>query len=284
MLRRAIASFVLCLALASGAQAQESSEDLIRRALALRAEDREEEAHPLLVRAFELSDTPRARAQLALSHQALGHWRQAYDGLRTALAADDPWITTRRAALEQALATVRGELAFVTVSGSPAGARVRIDDEEVGTLPISDPIPLDPGIITIEVRADGHASATRQLTIARGIAVDERVVLDPTGGGREASPVPWIVIGLSGAVAIGGAVMLGVGQADIAAIEGSMVGTPWSEVREAAERAVILSDVGIVAIAAGAIGIGIGIVLFFTDGGGAQSATLRDVMTGTIRF
>lgn len=272
-------SLALSLALASTvAYAQEESADaLITRALALRAADREEEAHPLLLRAFEMSGTPRARAQLALSHQALGHWREAYEGLQTALAADDPWIAGRRAALEEALATVRTQLAFLNVVGEPSGAEIRVGGEAVGALPLEAPIALSPGAISFEVRAGGYASFTRELTLRAGETHLERVALLPGGGGGEA---PWAIAGASGLVLIGGAILLGVGLADIEAIENSEVGTPWSDVREAADRAVILADVGIVALTVGVVGVGLGILLWALDGGGSASAA-RDL---TIRF
>src|SRR5690606_11181160 len=106
-----VLSLVIALSLAGVAYAQEDSpEALIERARALRAAGGEAAAHPLLVEAFERSGTPRARAQLAFSHQALGQWREAYEGLVAALASDDPWVARRRATLEGALEIVRGHV------------------------------------------------------------------------------------------------------------------------------------------------------------------------------
>ena len=270
------------------AQEDESPEALTERALALRAEDREEEAHPLLVRAFEASGTPRARAQLALSHQALAHWREAYEGLTLALATDDPWIAERREPLETALATVRAHVALLTVIGEPAGAEVLLDAEPRGSLPLPGSLAVEPGTVSLELRMQGRAPEVRVLVLEAGETHTERVSLaagtasTPSGGGSSATP--WIVGSLSAGVVIGGALMLGFGRADAATVEGAPVGTEWASVSEAAERSPILSGAGIAALAAGAIGVAAAIVIAVLEGGGQSSEAALELATGTLRF
>jgi hypothetical protein len=281
---------LLVLTLSSAARAQEdqSPEALMDRALALRAEDREEEAHPLLVRAFEASGTPRARAQLALSHQALGHWREAYEGLTLALATEDPWIASRREPLEGALATVRAHVALLTVVGEPAGAEVLLDAEPRGSLPLPGPLAVDPGTVSLELRMQGRAPEVRVLALAAGESHTERVSLAAGGAsassGGGSSATPWIVGSLSAGVVIAGALMLGFGRADAAAVEGAPVGTEWASVSDAAERAPILSGVGITALAAGAIGVAAAILIAIMEGGGESSTAALELATGTLRF
>ena len=49
-------------------------------------------------------------------------------------------------------------------------------------------------------------------------------------------PGPWVLVGGGAALAIAGAVLLGVGAADVASVQGSPDGTPWRDVAGAAER------------------------------------------------
>lgn len=289
MPHRQTLAILLTLTLSGVAHAQEdeSPEALTERALALRAEDREEEAHPLLVRAFEASGTPRARAQLALSHQALGQWRAAYEGLTLALATDDPWVAERREPLETALATVRAHVALLTVIGEPAGAEVLLDAEPRGSLPLPGPLAVEPGTVSLELRMQGRTPEVRVLVLAAGETHTERVSLaagsasTPSGG---SSATPWIVGSLSAGVVIAGALMLGFGRADADTVEGAPVGTEWASVSEAAERSPILSGAGIAALAAGAIGVAAAILIAVLEGGGESTSAALELATGTLRF
>ncbi len=68
-------------------------------------------------------------------------------------------------------------------------------------------------------------------------------------------------------LAIGGGVLLGVGMADIASIDGAHDGTPWVDVRDAAARAPILTGTGWAGLGVGVAlaGIGLGLALGTSD-------------------
>lgn len=64
-------------------------------------------------------------------------------------------------------------------------------------------------------------------------------------------PAPWVLSALGAALAVGGVVMLTVSALDLASVEGAPEGTSFATVREAAERAPILSGLGWGALAVG---------------------------------
>jgi len=92
----------------------------------------------------------------------------------------------------------------------------------------------------------------------------EAVVATPppsTASSSSADPLPWIVIGTSAAVAIAGAVMLGIAESDRATVENAPMDARWSAVADAASRGPILEPVGIACLAVGVAGAVIGVVL-----------------------
>jgi hypothetical protein len=63
------------------------------------------------------------------------------------------------------------KLAQVTVASSLAGAEIRVDDEIVGTTPLSGPVKLAPGKHTFELRRPGYMDGYRQVTLTPGARV-----------------------------------------------------------------------------------------------------------------
>src|SRR5688500_8657616 len=97
-------STMLVLLLLAAPAAEPSEADLIRRGVAEREQGRDQAALELFREAFDRYRTPRAEAQLGLACQALGRWGEADAHVAAALAHEsDPWISTNRKVLEQAL-------------------------------------------------------------------------------------------------------------------------------------------------------------------------------------
>jgi tetratricopeptide (TPR) repeat protein len=88
---------------------------------------------------------------------------------------------------------------------------------------------------------------------------------DTSSGGS--SPLPWIVIGGSGAVAIAGVVLLVLAQVDVATVENVEDGGAWSDIESAHDRAPALSWAGAIMAAVGVAGAAVGTVLLLGDGG-----------------
>src|SRR4051812_40926139 len=90
---------------AATAHASDASEaeDLIRTAVKLRNEGKDQKAFPLLQRAYDLARTPRTEAQLGLVEMALGYWVESEGHLAHAVAAtENHWIASNRPVLTNA--------------------------------------------------------------------------------------------------------------------------------------------------------------------------------------
>jgi hypothetical protein len=152
-------------------------ESLIKHGLELRERSDDEGALAEFQRAYRLSSSGRALAQIALAEQALGRWVDAQTNLTQALErADDPWIARNEKLLRQALASIQGHTGSLEIIGAVAGAEILINNEKVGTFPMP-AVPVPAGSVALEVRARGYLPVVRTVTIlARGLAC-ERVVL-----------------------------------------------------------------------------------------------------------
>lgn len=184
MSRRAPKGLVFCVcvaltALSSTASAQprrDASEALVQRGLDLRRRGQDEAAYNLFEEAWNVSHSPRARAQMGLAAQALGRWSSADLFLREALSAStDPWVTERRAVLERSLEDIDAHLGTLEVRSNVEGAEVRIDGVLAGTTPLAAPLRLPAGTVAVQLRAAGHLEVMRQAVVTLGGATREQI-------------------------------------------------------------------------------------------------------------
>jgi tetratricopeptide (TPR) repeat protein len=98
----------------------------------------------------------------------------------------------------------------------------------------------------------------------------------PEDGG-DAGPAPWIFLGLGGALAVGGAILVGLGVADRATVENPPPGARWADSLEAYHRGQELETAGAIFLPVGAVVLVTGIVLAVAGpgGGGSSQASLR---------
>lgn len=120
-------------------------------------------------RADRVFPSPRAKAQIALAEQALGQWIAAEHDLQLALAATgDPWIERNRAALTQALTQIGSRLGWLEVRTETAGAQVYVNEQLVGTAPLSEHVRVAVGTVTIELQAHGFVTQRRSIEMTSG--------------------------------------------------------------------------------------------------------------------
>lgn len=174
-----------CLAQSGDARA----ESLIDEGVALRRTGDDVGALARFEAAFALSRSARARAQIALVEQALGRWIDAEAHLLEALGSHEPWIEERRATLEGQLEVIRSHLGRVQLVGGPAGARVSLDDQPRGSLPITSALLVEPGAVVVEVRAPGYLLFQRTIETTEGqlTTLQIELVQEPSQG-RTPSP------------------------------------------------------------------------------------------------
>jgi len=169
--------------LAGGASAQTPPDATtldarIAEALALRIQQRDAEALTLLTALWDETHSPRARAQMARAEQALGRWLDAQQHMGEALATEgDPWITARRASLEDERRTIREHLGRIEVLGAVEGATVRVDGRDGGALPLSEPLWASAGTALLEVSAEGYVTAQRSVVVTASGMARETVTL-----------------------------------------------------------------------------------------------------------
>jgi len=220
--------------------AESADEAAMRRGLELREKGNDDAALGEFQRAYELRQTGRARAQMALAEQALGRWIDAEAHLAEALQRNrEPWISRNASLLEQALADIREHLGSMELSGGQPGAEVRVNGRVVGRLPLDGPVRVEAGSVAVEVRAPGYLPIARTLVVpAKGLARQPIVMVavtvmpeapperalphpitnSPEGGGGDAPPrtkqgggwgakkVAGVVVGIVGVGALGGGV------------------------------------------------------------------------------
>ncbi len=167
------------------AQQAETPDALLARGVELRRTGQDQQALELFRRAFELSHSPRAEAQMGLAEQALGRWLDADQHVREAYAASgDPWIQSHRAGLDASIAVIEQHVGRLEVIGNVPGAEVLVNGQPAGTLPLARPLRLIAGSVSVEVRANGYQPAQRSLTVTAGSLARESIDLLP----RAATP------------------------------------------------------------------------------------------------
>jgi hypothetical protein len=145
------------------------AEALIRQGVELRSQGKDERALPLFEKAYQLSRTPRTAGQLGLVEMALGYYVDAERYLAEAIASPDhPWVAKNLATLKSQLATSKGMIGELAISGEPMGAEVWVNGKQVGRLPLPAPIRLDKGRAEIQIRAAGYVATSDTVAITGG--------------------------------------------------------------------------------------------------------------------
>jgi hypothetical protein len=107
--------------------------------------------------------------------------------------------------------------------------------------------------------------------------VDPSAAAGPSGDTAGASVDGGVLLGVSIAVLVGGAVVAAIGANDYATVNGLADGAPYASVRDAGDRALPMLGVGIAAAGLGLVGAVIGIVLLGSrhDDPSAPTTALR---------
>lgn len=156
------------------------------------------EALPDLERAFELSGDVTILGDLGLALQAVGRLDEAWLALHRfrveARAAYEPV----RARIDAALGELSQQLGGLVVEGDLPGAVVLVRGQVVAALPMTSPIYLAPGDVSVVVRPPGKPDLTVRARVAVGAVARASAKLDTPDVGVAAGGLTGAVGGLAG--------------------------------------------------------------------------------------
>jgi hypothetical protein len=153
-------------AVAAPAPAGAPDEDLNSKGVALRLAGNNRAALEPFQKAYDLTHSPRATAQLGLVYQSLGRWELAEPLVAKALQShDDAWVRKYEAELGRALEVIRNHVAHVELVSDPSQAEVVVNGAVAVRLPLSEPVTVAAGQVDLEFRAPGYRNAVRTLTV-----------------------------------------------------------------------------------------------------------------------
>jgi hypothetical protein len=134
--------------------------------------------------AYEAHAKASPLVNIALAYKGLFNYPKAIQALETALARHgDSMDAADRKAAHDAIAEMKGLLAYVNVAVRPAQATITVDGEDQPASSASSPVPLGPGTHKIGAHLDGYAPAEKSVTVASGDrSVSVRLVLVPDKG------------------------------------------------------------------------------------------------------
>lgn len=149
---------------------------------------------------------------VGLTQKMLFRYTEAIETLSRYLAEADP-RPGRRAEVERVIAEMQALLAEVTLTVRPAGAQVLVDGRLVGAAPLR-PLRLPTGLRVVEVQAEGHRPARRELRLAAGLKLALSIDLAPlsqTGRLRVRAQPASANVTVDGAPALGAPLDLSAG-------------------------------------------------------------------------
>lgn len=280
--------FCATLVYAASATAQKTSattaadpgkyHELVRQAVDEYDRGNFEEAKALFTEAYEAFPNARALRGLGMVANELRDYVRAIQYLERAIEHRvRPLDAAMIAEARGIVARARKYIGTVRVSTNPAEATFTVDGWP--TERASDgTMMLNPGPHEIAARAPGHQTSTRLVRMEPGATLELEFALQPgigteadlrsdallpaehpSGEGSKASIAPWIVVGVSAAVAIGGGVLVGLALDDVNTVEDAAPLEEWTRVESEYNRSQTRSTIGILMIAAGVAGAAAGV-------------------------
>jgi hypothetical protein len=154
-------------------------------------------------RAYALAPNFKVLFNIGNVQYQLGDYAGALKTLQQYLDEGGPRIEAdRRAAVENDIERLKQRVAYLAITVDVAGATILVDDVEVGTTPLSEPVAVSAGRRKISARKSGHREDQKVLDLAGGDRQDLTLVLEPLSqspgpkpqppsGTKEGSSVPW---------------------------------------------------------------------------------------------
>lgn len=221
---------------------------------------------------------------LGLVAYAMRDYVQASDWLARALeSTEQPLTGEMRSAASAMLEQSQRFEARVRFDLSPRAAELSIDDQPV-QYAADGSARLNPGAHEVTARLTGYEYVSRQISLEAGARRSVQLQLRPgedklagapaasVGHAANSDPAPldaaqdsgsavapWLVIGVSGAVAIAGGLLLAGAMSDIDELEDPDADSEWSQVESTYDSTAARSGVGIALLSLGLAGVAAGV-------------------------
>lgn len=203
-----LAALALTLVLTTprGARAQDARADArahFERGVELFDEGRLVQALAEFEEAYRISPAPAVLYNVAQLHAELGQSVEAVRAFEQFLSESNDVEPELRAEVEAALRRERARIGALLVTASVAGARISVDDVEVGTAPLTGTVAVSAGEHVVTAQAEGCETVRHRFRIAGGqtYAVSLELVASGSRGSslRIASRLPGVEIRVDGA-------------------------------------------------------------------------------------
>lgn len=190
------------LAWAAPSLAQQSEDALVGECYTLRTQGRYLDAFARCDEATRVARSGRTLGQLGITEIALERWVDAAVHLAAALAdREHPWVLRNRATLDEAMSRVQPHVAELVVEASEPGATLLLEGRPAATLPLTAPVYLAPGRVTIAVRSSSGETVRRELTLTAGQRAREAITFahaSPSASSRNGAAHTDANVGASG--------------------------------------------------------------------------------------
>ena len=110
----------------------------------------------------------------------------------------------RRTEVQSLLKDIGPRIGHITIRSNVAGAIVSVDDVQIGTTPLAQPVDVNPGMRKVSVSKPGYLPATQAVTVAGSETDNVELTMQPTVTIKKGvSPWPFVLWGTTAALAVG---------------------------------------------------------------------------------
>jgi len=290
MKRVTILVAVLVVTAAATAAADEKAEAEARKqfkqGVQLYEQEKYEAASIAFARAYELKPSYRLLYNIGQVESELEHYAAAFRAYTRYLAEGGKEVdAARRAEVEAELERLTTLVGFIRIAAPVDGAKVKVDNEVVGTTPLAEPLLVDIGKHEVAVQRAGEELLFEVVKVAGGqtveLTVEQRTEPPPAQEAPAAAqpappPLPeekapvrvwtWVAGGVGVAAGVAAAITGGLASAKAKDLESGCDGSAcpperWDDL-DAARRLATATDV---LIAVAATGVAAGVALFFLE-------------------
>jgi hypothetical protein len=256
--------------------------ELITQALDERNAGHFEEAQVLFLRAHALLPNARTLRALGMVEFELRHYRACVQYLEQSIESQvRPLDAALRTSVLELIARAQVYLGTLALRVEPGNATLEIDGAEVALDP-AHPLLVDFGEHTLELSAPGYVHESRTVNVRAGetktlhislvtetsaATPDEADPAAPVGAPPPApasdggpGAMPWVLVGVGGAMIIGGGALLLLAQGDIHDVEHAKTGTYWQDVSGAFDASPVKSAAGFALLGVGTAGVTAGLI------------------------